>query len=88
VAAIHVEGHLVDVVRVHVPLVIAAAKVKHGEEPCTTELIHHRNQEFVLHRTLVQLMVVDAKVSCVIVFLHQEHQGGKYRGALLNDALV
>jgi hypothetical protein len=57
VATVCVECRLVDAVRVHVHLVIAAAEVKLGEEPRTAEFIHqlidHRNWEFVLHRALV-----------------------------------
>jgi hypothetical protein len=67
---------LVDVVRVHAHLMVAAAEVKLSEEPRAAELVQQfidqRDRELVFHRVVVQLTVVDAETPCAILFFDQQ----------------
>jgi hypothetical protein len=79
VTAVHVERRLVDVIRVHAHLTLATTEVELGEEPRTAELIQqlidHQYWELILHRLLVKLVVVDAKMPSTISLLYHEHRG-------------
>jgi hypothetical protein len=77
VTAVRAERCLVDVIRVHAHLVVAATEVKLGEEPHTVkfiqQLIDQWYWELILHRLLVKLVVVDAETPSIISLLYQEH---------------
>jgi hypothetical protein len=77
VTAVRAERCLVDVIRVHAHLVVAATEVKLGEEPHIVkfiqQLIDQWYWELILHRLLVKLVVVDAETPSIISLLYQEH---------------
>jgi hypothetical protein len=52
------------------------------------QFFDHQNRKLALHRVLIEGPVIHAKAPRFIIFLNQEHQRRKSRGAGADDATV
>ena len=86
------ERYLLDFIQVDADLMIPRAQIKLGEEVRAMEFIEQLlddgYRELVLHRLLIQGVVIHAQAPRSIMFLHQEHGRRERQLTRANDALL